>query len=109
MPVYLHEKEGLVKSIIGENWIETKMYQNSVKRNQQDVDANPNDMYAWFNLGTSYYALGEYNKAKDAFEKSQAIGRPHRMLWYQIQPVQSYNKRRSLSKGHRYGHVGPLV
>jgi tetratricopeptide (TPR) repeat protein len=49
-------------------------------------------MYAWFNLGTSYYGLGEYEKAKESFEKSQNIGWPKRMLWYQIQPVQTYNK-----------------
>ncbi len=64
MPVYRSENENLVKEIIGENWDETKMYQNSILRNQKDVDVNPNDMYAWFNLGTSYYALGNYEKAR---------------------------------------------
>ena len=92
MPVYTREKEDLVKSIVGENWSETTMYQNSVDRNQKDADLNPNDMYAWFNLGTSYYGLGDYEKAKAAFEKSQAIGWPHRMLWYFLQPIQNYNK-----------------
>lgn len=92
MPVYLGEKELLVKSIIGENWDEKTMYQNSVERNQEDTTSNPNDMYAWFNLGTSYYGLGEYQKAKEAFEKSQGLGWPHRMLWYNILPVQTYNK-----------------
>ncbi|HET7098963.1 MAG TPA: C39 family peptidase [Patescibacteria group bacterium] len=92
MPVYPREKEGLVKAIIGENWDEKTMYQNSVVRNQKDVDKNPNDMYALFNLGTSYFALGEFDMAKDAFEKSQAIGWPNRMLWYFLEPVQTYNK-----------------
>jgi tetratricopeptide (TPR) repeat protein len=92
MPVYLHENEDLVRSIVGANWSEKIMYQNSVARNQKDVDKNPNDMYAWFNLGTAHFALGEYEKAKVAFEKSENIGWPHRMLWYQIQPIQTYNK-----------------
>lgn len=106
MPVYLHEMENLVKAIVGENWNESTMYQNSVIRNQIDVDSNPNDMYAWFNLGTSYFGLGEYDKAKAAFEKSQSIGWPHRMLWYFIQPVQTYNKLGEYQKAIDTANLG---
>lgn len=91
MPVYTKDKEDLVKAVIGENWDEQTMYRNSVKKNQEDVDRNQNDMYAWFNLGTSYYKLGDYKSAKSAFEKSEKIGWPHRMLWYNIDPVLTYN------------------
>lgn len=106
MPVYKTEDEALVKSIIGENWDQTTMYQNSVITNEKDVQANPNDMYAWFNLGTSYYGLGEYTKAKDAFEKSQSLGWPHRMLWYFIQPVQNYNKLGEYQKAIDTANLG---
>ncbi len=92
MPVYTRENEDLVKSIIGENWNEKTMYQNSVARNQKDTEANPNDMYAWFNLGTSHFYLGNYQEAKVAFETSRSLGWPNRMLWYQIEPIQNYNK-----------------
>ncbi len=106
MPVYLREKEGLVKSILGENWDEKTMYQNSVARNLKDTQTNPNDMYAWFNLGTSYYGLEEYEQAKNSFEKSQTIGWPHRMLWYNIQPVQTYNKLRLYQKAIDTANLG---
>lgn len=106
MPVYTSENENLVKTIVGENWSEKTMYQNSVVRNQTDIDSNPNDMFAWFNLGTSYYGLGEYEKAKNAFEKSQSIGWPHRMLWYQIQPVQTYNKLGEYKKALDTANLG---
>jgi len=106
MPVYLHENENLVKAIIGANWDETTMYKNSVTRNQADINTNPTDMYAWFNLGTSYYGLGEYEKAKEAFEKSQSIGWPHRMLWYNIQPVQTYNKLGQYQKAIDTANLG---
>lgn len=92
LPLYRPEQESLVKKIIGADWDQTKMYQNSVKRNQLAVEANPSDMYSWFNLGTSHYALGQYQQALSAFEKSRALGWPRRMLWYQIQPVQTLNK-----------------
>jgi len=92
VPVYSREKEELLKAIVGENWNESTMYRNSVIRNQKDIEENPNDMYAWFNLGTSYFALAEYENAKEAFEKSRQIGWPGRMLWYQIEPIETYNK-----------------
>lgn len=90
-PVYTIDKEPLLQAIIGENWEEQVMYQKAVERNTFDTTSNPTDMYAWFNLGTSYFGLGKYQEARDAFEKSQAIGWPKRMLWYQIQPIQTYN------------------
>ncbi len=92
LPVYKKGQESLLRAIVGENWDETKMYQNAIKRNQKLLENDPNDFYLWFNLGTSYYALGDYQKAKEAFEKSKSYGWPRRMLWYQYQPVQTYNK-----------------
>jgi len=92
MPIYRIEQEPLVKAIIGRDWDEKTMYQGAVKTSKVEIEKNKDDMYAWFNLGTSYYALGDYKAAREAFERSRAIGWPMRMLWYQIQPVQTYNK-----------------
>jgi tetratricopeptide (TPR) repeat protein len=92
MPVYKSEKEELVRAIIGENWNEKTMHANSVKDNLEVTQKNQNDAFAWFNLGASYYALGKFNEAKTAFEKADAVGLTPRMLWYRIQPVQTYNK-----------------
>ncbi len=90
--VYRKDQEPLVQAILGEQWDPTVMYQNSVKRNQEDTRKNPRDVYAWFNLGTSYYALSEYHEARAAFEQARSIGWSPRMLWYQYQPVQTYNQ-----------------
>lgn len=92
LPVYKAEMEPLLRAIVGDDWDEKTMYERSVKTNQAAVIKDPNDMYSWFNLGTSYYGLGRYTEARDAFEKSRGIGWPRRMLWYQYQPVQTYNK-----------------
>jgi len=106
MPVYLKDKEPLLKAIIGKDWDEKVMYQGAVKVNKAETESNPGDMYAWFNLGTSYYALGDYKLAKEAFEKSKAIGWPMRMLWYQIQPVQTYNKLGEYQKALDLAKIG---
>lgn len=92
MPVYNPEKEDLVKSIVGKDWDFNTMYEGAIAKNLQDVNENQGDMYAWFNLGRSYFYLGDYEKARQAFEKSQSIGWPHRMLWYFVEPVLTYNK-----------------
>ncbi len=91
LPIYKAEQEPLLMEIIGEDWDEDTMYQKAVERAKAEIKSNDKDMYAYFNLGTSHYALGQYEEAKDAFEKSRALGWPRRMLWYQIQPVQTLN------------------
>lgn len=92
LPVYVSDKEPLLKAIVGDDWDSEKMYQKAVEKNKADIDKNPNDSYALFNLGSSYFGLEQYQEAKEAFEKSRNLGWPKRMLWYQIQPIQTYNK-----------------
>ncbi|KKT42464.1 MAG: hypothetical protein UW88_C0004G0021 [Candidatus Collierbacteria bacterium GW2011_GWD2_45_10] len=106
LPVYRKEKESLLKAIVGENWDTTRMHLNAIRINELDVQKNPNDMYAWFNIGTSYYALGQYTKAKEAFERSRTIGWPMRMLWYQYQPVQTYNHLGEYDKALEMAAIG---
>lgn len=98
LPVYKADQEALLKAIIGKDWDPKIMYQNAVLKAQEEIAQNSNDMYAYFNLGTSYFALNEFEKAKSAFEKSRTIGWPRRMLWYQIQPIQTYNKLKEYNK-----------
>ncbi len=106
MPVYKPEQEELVKAIIGENWNENTMYESGVKTSTMEVEANPNDMYAWFNLGMDYFGLGNYEKARESFEKSRSLGWPKRMLWYQIEPVITYNKLGEYRKAIELANIG---
>jgi hypothetical protein len=92
MPVYKPEQEGVIKAIVGENWNEQKMYSSAVKTSLNEINKNNSDVYAWFNLGMSYYALGDFQKSVSSFEKSRSLGWPGRMLWYQIEPIMAYNK-----------------
>lgn len=91
LPVYKKESEELLKSIVGTSWNPTSMYQKSSNIAQAEIANNQNDVYAWFNLGSSRFGLGDYKGAKEAYEKAKSIGWPKRMLWYQIQPIQTYN------------------
>lgn len=106
LPVYKPEQKALVETIIGENWDEKTMFENAVEKNLADTLKDPEDMYAWFNLGTSYHALGKFQEAKDAFEKSKEIGWPKRMLWYQIQPIQTYNALGQFNQAIQLANLG---
>jgi len=92
LPIYKAELEKLLMEIVGEDGDEETMYRKAVERAKTEIAENDRDMYAYFNLGTSYFALGQYEEAREAFEKSRALGWPRRMLWYQIQPVQTLNQ-----------------
>lgn len=98
MPVYRKEKEELVKAVIGEEWDDRVMFRNAVARHLEAIARNESDVYAWFNLGSGYFGLGEYLLANNAFERAQAIGWPKRMLWYHVEPVQTKNKIGEYSK-----------
>lgn len=105
MPVYQSENEKLVEAITYDFWNEEKMYSDGVTRSKQETVENPNDTYAWFNLGYNYYYLGEYENARLAFERSKEIGWPGRMLWYLIEPIQNYNKLGMYQKAIEFADI----
>ena len=84
------EKADLAASILGERADEQKMFQQALAVAQAEVSANPQDKFAWFNLGTSLTALGDPAGAVQAFDTARSLGLPWRMLWYQFGPFQAY-------------------
>lgn len=55
-----------------------------------EVRSNPDDAWAWFNLGTAYTMLGNYREAANAYDYWRTLDHPFRMLWYQFGPYQAY-------------------
>jgi tetratricopeptide (TPR) repeat protein len=55
-----------------------------------EVNENPRDAFAWFNLGTSYTQVGYFEDAAGAFDQARLLGLPWRMLWYQFGPYEAY-------------------
>ena len=64
------------------------MWQASLAQAQADAARDANNAFYWFNLGATYNALGEYDKAATAFDQALALGLPWRMLWYQFGPYE---------------------
>jgi hypothetical protein len=88
--LYRPQEADIVAEIIGENLDETVMWQNALQTIRNETAAAPDNAFNWFNLGTTYNALGQYEDAAAAFDQARAIGLPWRMLWYQFGPYEAY-------------------
>lgn len=71
--VYPKEKEKAVREIVGAAWDDRVMYENAVARARAEIEANPNDAFAYFNLGTSLNGLAQYKQAAAAFDQARVL------------------------------------
>jgi hypothetical protein len=98
--VYPPEQEQSVADILGGTLLEpATMWQSAAQAAQAEIDATPDNAFAWFNLGTSLTRLGElsgeidfYQDGAAAFDQAFILGVPPRILWYQFRPYIAYLK-----------------
>lgn len=88
--LYEPDQANQVATIIGADTDDTVMWQHSLATAQADAANSPDNAFFWFNLGTSYNGLGNYEKAATAFDQALSIGLPWRMLWYQFGPYEAF-------------------
>jgi len=80
----------LVEAILGERGDERAMYEIALAQAQAEVVADPQDKFAWFNVGTNQLALGNSAEAARAFDIARKLKLPWRMMWYQFGPYAAY-------------------
>lgn len=97
IPVYKPEKEEIVKAILGQEQDPEVAYWKAVNRAQKESQLDPDNIYPIFNLATSYYHVGEYEKSVAEFEKVESQ-LPRRMLWYQIEPILAYKELKNYDR-----------
>ncbi len=75
----------------------TVMWGDAIDAARSDVRANPDDAFAWFNLGSSLVGMARlnsdgttWNQAAASFDQARLYGLPARMLWYQFTPYEAY-------------------
>ena len=90
IPLYRDDQAETVAEIIGADMDDQVMWQNALAAVQTETAVEPDNPFFWFNLGTIYNALGQYEEAATAFDQARAIGLPWRMLWYQFGPYEAY-------------------
>lgn len=88
--LYKPDEEGLVRGILGDRADVTKANELAAQTAQQEATANPQNAFAWFNLGSSLTRLGKYQQAAAAFDKARQVGLHWRMTLYQFSPFEAY-------------------
>jgi tetratricopeptide (TPR) repeat protein len=85
------DKKEIAEAILGEDIDEKTAFQKSLEFSQSQLRKDPNNIYAKFNESITYYHLGEYQNSVKSFEEVEDK-LPFRTLWYQIEPILSYQK-----------------
>jgi tetratricopeptide (TPR) repeat protein len=88
--IYTDDLAPAVRSILGEDADEATMWRRALLTAQAETQQRPEDPFAWFNLGTDWVALGQFEEAAAAYDRARVIGLPWRMLWYQFGPFRAY-------------------
>jgi tetratricopeptide (TPR) repeat protein len=94
--VYPPEMEETVQSILGPDWNEESNRQRTLEEAQSAVNAEPENAFSWFNLGSNLVYFERYDEAGLAFDRARSIGLPQRMLRYQFTPFFAYFYARRL-------------
>jgi len=88
--VYEPAREAELQRIMGDLWDEQQAAEIAFATAQEEARANPQDGFAWFNIGTSLVALDRHAEAANAFDQARRHNLPFRMMWYQFGPFEAY-------------------
>ncbi len=88
--IYLPQQQPIVDAILGEHTDADFNRQHALEIAQAEVQADAEDAFAWFNLGSNLVYFERYNEAAQAFDQARQAGLPQRMLRYQFGPFFAY-------------------
>jgi hypothetical protein len=88
--IYPPNREDELRALLGPDADPTLNAQRALARARADAKANPDDSYAWFNMGSSYVLLRDYRQAAAAYDRARNAGLPWRMNWYQFGMISAY-------------------
>ena len=89
--VYQPQREPLLREIMGRYWNEEEAALIAFETAQLEARREPQNPFAWFNMGTSLVALERYQEAAAAFDQANRTGQlPWRMHWYQYGAFDAY-------------------
>jgi hypothetical protein len=84
------ERAQQLRALLGERVDPGRMYADALALALTEIEADPQDRYAWFNAGTNYLGLGQLQAAAAAYDQARLLQLPWRLLWYQFGPFEAY-------------------
>jgi tetratricopeptide (TPR) repeat protein len=88
--VVFPQDDAEIQSIIGMDWDADLNRQNAMDLSNAQIAENPEDAFAWFNLGASLTYFERYQEAAQAFDQAFKLRLPQRMTRYQFWPFSAY-------------------
>lgn len=88
--VYEPAREGEVQRLLSELVDVERSAEIALETARNEVRANPQDTFAWNNIGVSLTRLGRYEEAALAFDEARRFNLPFRLLWYQFSSFEAY-------------------
>jgi tetratricopeptide (TPR) repeat protein len=90
MFIYLPQQEGQIQHILGQDADLDENRHAALEAAQSEIEADPEDAIAWFNLGTNLVYFERHGGAAQAYDNALAIGLPWRFTRYQFGPYIAY-------------------
>ena len=89
--LYTLDREEELLELLGEDADEWQNHIRTLEVAREEAIADPNDAFAWFNMGSKFVSLGMFDVAAQAFDQAISSGSlPWRMMWYQFGPYEAY-------------------
>lgn len=85
------DKLPLAEEILRDDMDVDRSWEKALRQAQVELQVNPEDITARFNLSVALYHTGDYKKSIEEFEKIENQ-LSFRTLWYQIEPILAYFK-----------------
>jgi hypothetical protein len=88
--VYPESQTATVAQLLGDQLDDATMWADALATALTEAAAAPDEAFAWFNVGTNYVALNNFESAAAAYDRARQIGLPWRMTWYQFGLFDAY-------------------
>ncbi len=96
--VYPRERQTQVQRLFGPHWDTDYNRRAALEQAQRETKTNPNNAFAWFNVGTNWVYFEKWERAASAYDRAFDLGLPQRMLRYQFGPFFAYFHSWQLNK-----------
>jgi hypothetical protein len=88
--IFPAQKADAVKTLLGPDVDPDVNRSRALERAQSMIDSDPEDVFAWFNMGTNLLYFERYGEAAQAYDNALALGLPWRFTRYQFGPYIAY-------------------
>jgi tetratricopeptide (TPR) repeat protein len=90
MVIYPVSSQPPLETIFGPDYALDANRERAIARSQQAIEDDPDNAFAWFNLGTNLLYFEKYRQAADAYDQALTLGLPWRFTRYQFGPYIAY-------------------